>query len=197
VWEVKKLGDVLEISRDGINPSEYPNELFEHYSIPAFDDNQTAPLEPGRAILSNKYSIDGTSVLLSKLNPRIPRVWLPNPNSVRRAITSTEFLVLQPKAGFTREFMYSKLVSSEFAAQFGGLAIGTSTSHQRVKPESLLAMTTVVPSRNTVMAFTKFVTSIHTCRESLRLTTQNLRQTRDRLLPRLLAGQINLPETEP
>ncbi len=180
------------IERDGINPFEYPEEEFEHFSIPAFDNGRQPAIEQGATILSGKYCIDDSSVLLSKLNPRIPRVWLPVPSGQRRAITSTEFLGLKPQPGVTREFIYSKCSSDEFLGQFGNLAIGTSTSHQRVKPENLLAMPTTVPDSKTIARFTQLVSPMLLMSNKLRSQIENLRRTRDLLLPRLLSGQIDV-----
>ena len=193
-WE-GTFGDIALMDREGVNPSDFPDELFEHFSIPAFDDGRTPAVELGETILSNKYCIDSSCVLLSKLNPRIPRIWLPEPTGTRRAITSTEFLVLKPKTGFTREFIYAKCCSEEFVGQFTSLAIGTSTSHQRVKPENLLAIPSTVPDRKAVEQFTKLVAPLLAMSEQLRAKIQNLRRTRDLLLPRLLSGQVEL-ETE-
>ncbi len=190
-WE-GMFGDIATIGREGISPSDFPRELFEHFSIPAFDDGRTAAVELGETILSNKYCIDDTCVLLSKLNPRIPRIWLPAPTGTRRAITSTEFIVLTQKAGFSREFIYAKCCSDQFAGHFASLAIGTSTSHQRVKPENLLAMPTTVPDREIVARFTKLLAPMLAKSEQLRAKSQNLRRTRDLLLPRLLSGQIDV-----
>ena len=190
-WE-GRFGDLATIERDGINPFEFPEEAFEHFSIPAFDNGRQPAIELGATILSGKYCIDDSTVLLSKLNPRIPRIWLPVPSGQRRAITSTEFLALKPQPGVTREFIYAKCCSDEFVGQFGSLAIGTSTSHQRVKPENLLAMRSSVPDRKTIARFTKLVSPMLTVCQQLRSQTQNLRRTRDLLLPRLLSGQIDV-----
>jgi type I restriction enzyme S subunit len=186
-WE-GRFGDLASVERDGINPFEFPEEAFEHFSIPAFDNGRQPAIELGATILSGKYCIDDSMVLLSKLNPRIPRIWLPVPSGQRRAITSTEFLGLKPKPGVTREFIYAKCCSDEFASQFGSLAIGTSTSHQRVKPENLLAMPSSVPDRKTIVRFTKLVSPMLTVCQQLRFQIQNLRRTRDLLLPQLLSG---------
>jgi type I restriction enzyme S subunit len=190
-WE-GRVGDIVTIDRDSINPFEYPGEEFEHFSIPAFDDGYQPTAELGETILSSKYCIDDSCVLLSKLNPRIPRVWLPAPSGQRRAITSTEFLVIKPRPGVTREFIYAKFCSEEFAAQFNSLAIGTSTSHQRVKPENFLAMPSLVPDSNAVEAFTHLVGPMLAMGQNLRAKVRNLRRTRDLLLPRFLSGQIDL-----
>jgi type I restriction enzyme, S subunit len=192
-WE-GTMGDVASIDREGINPVDFPDEQFEHFSIPAYDDGRTPAVEAGEAIRSNKYCIDESCVLLSKLNPRIPRVWLPSPTSTRRAITSTEFLVLRPKKEFSREFIYAKCCSDDFAGHFASLAIGTSTSHQRVRPENVLAMPIAVPNQTAVERFTNHVAPMLSATEQLRATIQNLRRTRDILLPRLLSGQVELKE---
>ena len=190
-WE-GRFGGLASIERDGINPFEFPEEEFEHFSLPAFDNGRQPAIELGATILSGKYCIDDSTVLLSKLNPRIPRIWLPVPSGQRRAITSTEFLGLKPQPGVTREFIYAKCCSDEFAGQFGSLAIGTSTSHQRVKPENLLAMPSTVPDRKTIARFSKLVSPMLTVCQRLRSQIQNLRRTRDLLLPRLLSGQVEL-----
>lgn len=190
-WE-GVFGDVATTSRNAINPSHFPREQFEHFSIPSFDNDRTAAIEPGETILSNKYILDKACVLVSKLNPRIPRIWLPAPSGTRRAITSTEFLVLKPKAGFTREYIYAKCCSEEFVAQFASLAIGTSTSHQRVKPENLLTMPSTVPDWAAVERFTALISPMLAMSEQLRTKVQNLRRTRDLLLPRLLSGQVHV-----
>jgi type I restriction enzyme S subunit len=192
-WE-GRFGDLATIERDGINPFEFPEEEFEHFSIPAFDNGRQPAIELGATILSGKYCIEDSTVLLSKLNPRIPRIWLPVPSGQRRAITSTEFLGLKPQPGVTREFIYAKCCSDEFAGQFGSLAIGTSTSHQRVKPENLLAMPSAVPDRKTIARFTKLVSPMLTVCQQLRSQIQNLRRTRDLLLPKLISGEIDVSE---
>ena len=92
----------------------------------------------------------------------------------------------------TREFIYTKCCSDDFAGQFGSLAIGTSTSHQRVKPENLLALPSTVPDRKTVERFTTLVSPMLATSQQLRAKNQNLRRTRDLLLPRLLSGQVSL-----
>ncbi len=193
-WE-GRFSDLVTIERDGINPFEYPDEKFEHFSIPTFDSGRQPAMEFGSTILSGKYCVNGPTVLLSKLNPRIPRVWLPAPTGQHRAITSTEFLCLKARQGVRREFIYEKCCSDEFAAQFGSLAIGTSTSHQRVKPENLLAMPCVVPDRKTITKFGNLVSPMLAECQQLRSKIQNLHRTRDLLLPRLLSGQMNLSTT--
>ena len=58
-WEEIKLGDIIEISKKSITPSQSENTIFEHYSLPAFDDGIQPFLRKGKILkvqnlLSNK-----------------------------------------------------------------------------------------------------------------------------------------------
>lgn len=74
-WRVGKLGEILKLSNETINPGLYPEMEYFHYSIPAFDDGGIPKIEKGNSILSNKFKLKSYSLLVSKLNPRIPRIW--------------------------------------------------------------------------------------------------------------------------
>src|SRR5207302_1612075 len=126
----RTFSDVAELLRNGIDPSKFERESFEHYSIPAFDEGCMPTMNVGGEIKSNKFLLPEGAVLLSKINPRIPRVWLSMATGFRRAVASTEFLVLIPKLPWSREFLYCCCQSSEFIGRFASRAGGTSTSHQ-------------------------------------------------------------------
>jgi type I restriction enzyme S subunit len=87
-WRSGTFGDFSRISRDAVAPSDSPLEVFDHYSIPAFDEGQQPKREPGSAIKSNKFIVPAQAVLVSKLNPEIPRVWLPWIGAPARAYAS-------------------------------------------------------------------------------------------------------------
>src|SRR6185295_7723040 len=71
-FNVGALGDALSLSRDVIDPGEYPNEAFDHFSIPAYDAGQVPAMDLGATIKSQKLVVLDASVLVSKLNPRTP-----------------------------------------------------------------------------------------------------------------------------
>src|SRR5207248_2972124 len=91
-WTLGKVADVATLSRAALNPGDFPAETFDHFSLPAFDEGRTSKLELGSSIMSSKLLVTPQSVLLSKLNPHIPRIWLPDLHASRRSVCSTEFL---------------------------------------------------------------------------------------------------------
>ena len=184
------------MSRESIDPGKFPNETFDYFSIPAFDEGRRPKAELGAAIKSNKTLVSGDEVLLSKLNPRIPRVWLPVVRNIHRAICSTEFLVTLPQAGIPREFLYSVLSSDAFAAVFETLVTGTSGSHQRVRPGGLLNMEAIVPDGPLVQQFTGIVQPLLERVDQGREEAETLAALRDRLLPKLISGEVRVPNAE-
>jgi len=191
-WRVGTVAELVSLSRESINPRDFPDEVFDHYSIPAFDAGKMPISEPGCAIKSNKLLVPRDAVLLSKLNPRFPRVWMPAVSWSRRSICSTEFLVALPKSGSSRDFIFCLFTEAGFLARFSSLVTGTSGSHQRVKPDSFLTMQIIIPPNDVVGSFTCLV------RLSFEQLFRNLAQSRtlaalrDALLPKLISGEIRV-----
>ena len=195
-WEVLKYTDIVDLLRRAINPSKFPDEIFAHFSIPAFDNSCMPTLDTGNSIRSSKYLITEECVLVSKLNPRIPRVWFPFLDTEHRAITSTEFLTLKPKPPLDCVFLYNLCNSPDFSAELAVRALGTSGSHQRVKPDDFLGMFVLIPTELLLNRFCEKATPMIDICHTLRLKNINLRQTRDLLLPKLISGEIDVSELD-
>jgi type I restriction enzyme, S subunit len=194
-WRQGTVSDFAHMHRASVNPGIGGDTVFEHYSLPAFDAGQMPVRQVGAEIKSNKISVPRNAVLLSKLNPHIPRVWLPV-DAGPGAVCSTEFLVFVPAAGASREFAYCSLVAAPFQERLRQLVTGTSNSHQRVKPDSVATLSAVVPPEQTLGAFTSIVRPVFERVGRDRLQAQTLATLRDTLLPRLISGQLRLPQAE-
>jgi type I restriction enzyme S subunit len=195
--EAGTIQDLAEIGREIINPSDYPDTLFEHYSIPAFDAGKIPYPEKGSSIRSAKLSVPPGAVLLSKLNPRIPRVWLPSVDPSLHSICSTEFLVVSPKEfRSTKEFLYSLFCSSEFMDRFASRTTGTSGSHQRVRAEDLLRLKIQVPAREVCEQYSTIVRPVFEKAARNVEESRTLATLRDFLLPKLLSGEIRVRDAE-
>ena len=196
-WSLTRLGDELELQRSNVRPFEFAEETFDHYSIPAFDDRRLPSVEHGAAIRSGKYLLVGESVMVSKLNPKFARVWrVDRSGHDRRAIASTEFLVLTNPAEWTYTYVYGLVTSAEFASRLATTAGGTSTSHQRVKPADVMDMAVVSPPVAVVHRYTDRVKPLLRLADSLLEQTEVLREARDLLLPRLVSGELDVSELD-
>lgn len=108
-----ELGEVLSISTKSLKPQDCCGEIWEHYSIPAYDTNRRPVFELADNIKSSKYAIDANCILISKLNPNIKRIWMPACSS-KRAVCSTEFIVYRPKNPAHKSFYYAAINAPAF-----------------------------------------------------------------------------------
>lgn len=134
---IVSLKSLATISRDTWTPSKSSHSSVWHYSIPNFDVGM-ASLESTVSIMSNKFLITEPCVLISKLNPKSPRVWLIENIQEGTSVCSTEFIVLIPISPSDLRFLYFLLKSNEVKQRLADIATGTSSSHQRVRPEDVL-----------------------------------------------------------
>lgn len=191
-WTLTALDDVIELDRTSIQPSQHPDTSFDHFSLPAFDEDQLPRREVGSSIKSSKFTFTRPVVLVSKLNPQIERTWLAKPQSSRMAVASTEFMVTIPKGGQTLEWLYLTVRSDLVRERLVSLSGGTSTSHQRTKPKDFLATAVPLPPAQLNAEFTSVVSPQLALVGALRVNNKRLRRLRDLLLPKLVTGQIDV-----
>ena len=134
------IRDVLKINKELIDPQKHKDDLFHHFSLPAFDNNKTPEIQYGANILSSKFKLTRPCILFNKLNVRFKRIWnilATNNND----ICSSEFLPLYVYNDlFLQNYMYYLLLSDEVNNKLILDVNGTSSSHQRIDPNTLLNM---------------------------------------------------------
>ncbi|PQO22451.1 restriction endonuclease subunit S [Rhodobacteraceae bacterium WD3A24] len=195
-WTTYALCDLAHHHRATVSPSAEPDSIFEHYSLPAYDAGSEPKLDAGETIKSNKTVVPEGAVLLSKLNPEIERVWLPNAKGKLPQVASTEFLAYTPVAPVTRSTLFCLFKSPAFRTEMAAMVTGTSKSHQRVSPKALLSREVLNADPRLFAVFDNVTRSFVDRILANRLEAGALAQTRDLLLPRLMSGEIRLREAE-
>jgi type I restriction enzyme S subunit len=195
-WRVGAFSLGVEHSRVQVNPASTPEQRFLHFSLPAFDDGRWPKDELGSAIKSVKFRVSPGTVLLSKLNPEIERVWLPDIDASLDAICSTEFLVLKPASPYSPTFVYCLCRSPLFRGGIQALVTGTSKSHQRAQPQALLALPVVFPTAAATTAFEQCTEPLLRRSMVCQRESRTLARLRDTLLPQLISGELRVPDAE-
>ena len=106
---------------------------------------------------------------------------------------STEFLVLRPKAPLPQYFGYLLSRHAAFREYAIQSMVGTS-GRQRIQNDVLGRFLLAMPSNEVASAFTEVVESIQKSIAANHQSAQTLATLRDTLLPRLISGQLRLPE---
>lgn len=195
-WEWRPLQALAELQKEGVKPQNQPDAVWDLYSIPAFDSSQSPVPELGSDIKSLKYRVPATAILVSKLNPRLPRVWRPSIETEERAICSTEFMVFVPRHPGVRPYLYELLRSQPIQRKIQSRVTGTTGSRQRVRPGDIATLLVLYPGGERAQQFSETVAPIHE-RTQLNIDeSRTLAEIRDTLLPKLISGEIRVPEAE-
>ena len=192
-WETMRLGEIFRLETNSILPSAYPEREFIHHSLPAYDEREGPNRESGSDIESNKTVVRKPSILVSKLNPRIPRVSLVETISPgEHHCASTEFMVYEPISKMVDlRYFHRVFLSAEFQRRLTTTAIGTTGSHTRAHPRETLGWEVQVPSLAVQRRIAKI---LDTTDEGIRSTERliaKLQQVRQGLLHDLLTRGIN------
>lgn len=185
-WRVVSLGDVATISTKAFNPQKEPITALEHYSIPAFDENKFPTFESSSNIKSNKFIIDSSCFLISKLNPTTKRVWKPYCLS-ERAVCSTEFIVYRAKDNSISDFLYSVIDSQSFTNYMCTHVNGSTGSRQRTTPSETLSYKLLLPSRDVLERFQSMVSPMYDLIRLNSIENNRLKQLREALLQKLMS----------
>lgn len=108
---------------------------------------------------------------------------------------STEFLVLRPKGSLPDYFAYLLCKHQPFLDFAIQSMVGTS-GRQRIQNEALGRYPIVVPSDSVAQAFGRLVSAVQSSIAANDGQAQTLASLRDTLLPRLISGQLRLPEAQ-
>ena len=191
-WGVFRLNELADHHTKSMAPSTLPEVEFEHFSIPAYDAGQTPAIDQGNAIKSNKIMVPSDAVLLSKLNPEIPRVWMPDTPNEFLQICSTEFLVFTPRYPANRSLLFSLFTDSVFRTGLQSMVTGTSKSHQRVAPKALKQSEVLSGTAVLFHRFGILVAPILARVVRNRAESHALGVLRDALLPKLISGKLRV-----
>ena len=95
-WDSIALGD-LALERGGsVDPAKHPDEVFELFSIPAFDAG-TPEILQGSQIGSAKKAVETDDVMISRIVPHIRRACVVGRKNGHRQIASGEWIVFRSR----------------------------------------------------------------------------------------------------
>lgn len=191
----RRLEELALTSRCQLQPQQFADLIVEYFSLPAFDKGRLPDRCSGSTIRSSKFRIDRPSVLVSKLNPHIPRVWYVEPDPQAVALASTEFVVLQPRLKCTAATLWAACASREFSSLLSGKVTGTTGSRQRVREQDILGAT--VPDAAALsLRKQELIDALVQRALAARRESEALAQLRDALLPPLISGELRVRDAE-
>src|SRR5690554_2290271 len=195
-WAIAPFSSIARLDTTSVKPAQDPEKIWEHYSIPAFDEEATPAFETGADIKSNKYKVYPTAVLSSKLNPHFPRTWIPDVQNSDAAICSTEFMQFVPRESQHRAFIAGMVTSEPFQSGIMMRVTGSTGSRQRAQPKQVAAMDVILPKSELRAAYSQHTEAMYRTQSKNIWQARSLSSLRDTLLPKLLSGELSVIDAE-
>jgi len=189
-----RLDELCVLRKEQVSPQEIIDDSVDHYSLPSFDSGKIPERVVPVSIKSSKFLITEPAVLLSKLNPDIPRVWNVMPESDVRSLASTEFLVLVPRGALSAHELWAVTAQQDLLDDLASKVTGTSKSHQRVRPAEVLEANVIDPRQFGEAGLQ--LRSLASRAALARRESQTLAALRDTLLPQLMSGRLRVKDAE-
>jgi len=142
-WDMQPLSRLVDAIRQQSRIEK--DKLYELWSIPSFTDGRPELIE-GKSIGSSKLRVEPNDILISKINPRINRVWLVEDSQLEQ-LASPEWLVARIKDPNQLDKMYLRyyLSSPEFRDWISQAASSVTGSHSRAKANEILQRNIPLP----------------------------------------------------
>lgn len=134
-WPTIPLGEIAVNRGGSTNPALFQNEIFELYSIPAYDQG-IPDIVSGKEIGSPKKNVEPNDLLLSRIVPHIQRVWIVGKKGPNRQIASGEWIVYRSNK-FHPPYLRYALLTKDFHSQFMQTISGVGGSLLRARPEQV------------------------------------------------------------
>ena len=190
-WRVGALGDIARTARQQLKVSELHGGLryvgLEHIprkSLTLTDWGNAEGLESAKAAFSEG------DILFGKLRPYFHKVVV----APFAGVCSTDILVCQPVVEEHFGVVAMHLFSDSLIAYADRLSNGAKMP--RVNWKDLAAYPICVPSITVAASFSETLSPLFARLKKNTLQAQTLATLRDTLLPRLISGQLRLPEAE-
>ncbi len=192
-WEEGSVTNLASHLKKSIKPQQNKDTLFNHYSIPSYDNGKEPVREFGKEIKSNKYQVPSNCILFSKLNPhKDKRVWLLQDNLPDNPICSTEFQIVYPTNKNSLYFLYGWLSINENYREITSGVGGTSGSHQRISPSEIFNFKCPLIPDGQLYEYSLEVEPIYKKQFNNHTQIRTLEKLHDTLLPKLMSGEIKV-----
>ncbi len=190
-WEIGSFGDIALHIRDNVKADEVGDFDF-YVGLEHIGRKQLFLSEhgSGESVDSNKTKFGENDLLFGKLRPYFHKVCL----APQEGICSTDILVFRAKSTSSHSFMILTAFREDFV-EYANLR-STGTRMPRASAKDMLNFPIMIPGISIAESF-EAMASTHWKRGMQSIEeSRNLASLRNTLLPKLLSGQLRIPEAE-
>lgn len=188
-WNLVPLRNIASFASGKINVSELTKDTYistENMLVNKIGVERATSLPSANTTPS--FEID--HILISNIRPYFKKIWLARFSGGR----SPDVLAFEHKKNITAEYLYNVLYQDSFFDFMMQTSKGVKMP--RGDKKAIMEWSCIEPDTRLVKVFSNKVKEFYSYIESHNRENTQLSQLRDTLLPKLLSGEITLPEAE-
>ncbi|MFE4123172.1 restriction endonuclease subunit S [Priestia sp. YIM B13486] len=188
-WKVGCIGEVCEQVKDKVNLDK-TEEIFNYIGLEHMPQGSIAlsNWESSEKVSGNKSLFKKDDILFGKLRPYFKKVGVASIDGV----CSTDILVFNSKQSFEKSYLLLNLIQDRFIEYTSNTATGTRMPRSGWKQISSYKI--VIPDESTLLNFEKKISPMLKKIQDITHENLYLKELRDILLPKLLSGEIVIPD---
>ncbi|EKN3395852.1 restriction endonuclease subunit S [Yersinia enterocolitica] len=188
-WEVGPLSDIATFTKGKIEVSKLTSDTY--ISTENMLENKSGISQASSLpSVSTVPNFSTGHILISNIRPYFKKIWLARFSGGR----SADVLAFESKKNITIEFLYNLLYQDTFFDFM--MLTSKGVKMPRGDKTAIMGWTCIKPQEKILNAFSKSINRLYLYIESHNSENKYLTDLRDTLLPRLLSGEITLPEAE-
>ncbi|EKN4096962.1 restriction endonuclease subunit S [Yersinia enterocolitica] len=188
-WEVGPLSDIATFTKGKIEVSKLTSDTY--ISTENMLENKSGISQASSLpSVSTVPNFSTGHILISNIRPYFKKIWLARFSGGR----SADVLAFESKKNITIEFLYNLLYQDTFFDFM--MLTSKGVKMPRGDKTAIMGWTCIKPEEKILNAFSKSINRLYLYIESHNSENKYLTDLRDTLLPRLLSGEITLPEAE-
>ncbi|AUG98363.1 restriction endonuclease subunit S [Prodigiosinella confusarubida] len=188
-WNIGPLSDIAIFTKGKIEVSKLTTDTYistENMLENKMGISQASSL-PSASTVPN---FSAGHILISNIRPYFKKIWLARFSGGR----SADVLAFESKKNITVEFLYNLLYQDVFFDFM--MLTSKGVKMPRGDKTAIMGWSCIQPEEKLLKAFSKSVRQFYSYIESHNSENKYLTELRDTLLPKLLSGEITLPEAE-
>lgn len=186
-WTAHSLGQLCALRKMTLKPEEIPSGLpyigLEH--IPRKDICLSDWGDSG-TVNSNKYVYQENDILFGKIRPYFHKVGF----ALNDGITSTDTIVVQPQAEVWG--LVLMIMSSTYFVDYTYQNCKEGSKMPRADWNQMEKYKVLLPDYTVLCLFERYISNMTHRIKALAMQNRNLMESRDRLLPKLMSGELEV-----
>lgn len=196
-WEIVSIGDVCNINQESLSKKEKWN--FINYldtgniTRNKIDTIQHIDVRKDKVPSRAKRKIRSNDIVFSTVRPNQQHYGIIK-KPLENMLVSTGFVVLSSKGFYSNDLIYLWLTQEQVLDSLQSIAEQSTSAYPSIKPNDISSLKILLPTKRELEMLAKIIEVQNNLIWNNQQENKKLSEIRDALLPKLLSGEIEIPD---